>query len=135
MAMDLLWSQGILVLHLGIIIFNVVGVVVIPWGAWRHWRWVRIFWWRALHLAALSVVALQAVLGRACFLTIWQSRLQEEAGREGFRAPFIQTWVNHQLFWNLPMTFFTVVYLLVWIYVIILWWKVPPVWPRRGAVA
>ena len=36
MAMDLLWSQGILVLHLGIIIFNVVGLVVIPWGAWRH---------------------------------------------------------------------------------------------------
>ena len=91
MAMDLLWSQGILVLHLGIIIFNVVGLVVIPWGAWRHWRWVRIFWWRALHLVALFVVALQALLGRACFLTIWQSRLQEESGREGFRAPFIQT--------------------------------------------
>lgn len=73
---DLLLAQGILAVHLVIILFNVFGLVVIPLGAWQHWHWVRIFWWRALHLIALFVVALQAVLGRACFLTIWQSRLQ-----------------------------------------------------------
>ena len=123
---DLVMAQGILGVHLVIILFNVFGLVVIPLGAWRHWHWVSILWWRVLHLLALFVVALQAALGRACFLTIWQSQLQEAAGHSGYRAPFIQIWIDHLLFWNLPMAFFTVVYVLVFVYVVILWWKVPP---------
>ncbi|MBU2721588.1 DUF2784 domain-containing protein, partial [Acidithiobacillus ferridurans] len=47
-----LWlAQVILVVHILIIAFNVFGLIAIPLGAWRGWRWVRIFWWRALHLA------------------------------------------------------------------------------------
>jgi hypothetical protein len=126
MNIDLVMAQGILGAHLAIILFNLFGLVVIPLGARRYWRWVRILWWRALHVLALFVVALQAVLGRACFLTSWQSQLQEAAGQFGYRAPFIQTWVDHLLFWNLPMAFFTVVYVFVFVYVVILWWKVPP---------
>ena len=127
-----LWlAQVILVVHILIIAFNVFGLIAIPLGAWRGWRWVRIFWWRALHLAALLVVAVQALLGRACFLTIWQSELQEAAGRQGYRLPLIQTWIDHLLFWHLPMSFFTSIYVLIWIGVLLLWWKVPPVLPWR----
>ncbi|MBU2807796.1 DUF2784 domain-containing protein [Acidithiobacillus ferrooxidans F221] len=127
-----LWlAQAILVVHILIIAFNVFGLIAIPLGAWRGWWWVRIFWWRALHLAALLVVAVQALLGTACFLTIWQSELQEAAGRQGYRLPLIQTWVDHLLFWHLPMSFFTSIYVLIWIGVLLLWWKVPPVLPWR----
>ena len=127
-----LWlAQVILVVHILIIAFNVFGLIAIPLGAWRGWRWVRIFWWRALHLAALLVVAVHALLGRACFLTIWQSELQEAAGRQGYRLPLIQTWIDHLLFWHLPMSFFTSIYVLIWIGVLLLWWKVPPVLPWR----
>ncbi|WP_308387967.1 DUF2784 domain-containing protein [Acidithiobacillus sp. AMEEHan] len=128
---DLYLADSILVVHVLIILFNIFGLVAIPLGAWYGWRWVRILWWRSLHLLFLFVVAIQAVMGRACFLTIWQSQLQEQAGREGFRAPLIQTWVNHFFFWNLPMAFFTTLYVLVWIYVVILWWKVPPYWRKN----
>ena len=127
-----LWlAQAILAFHILIIAFNVFGLIAIPLGAWRGWRWVRIFWWRVLHLAALLVVAVQALLGTACFLTIWQSELQEAAGRRGYRLPLIQTWIDHLLFWHLPMSFFTSIYVLVWIGVLLLWWKVPPVLPWR----
>ena len=127
-----LWlAQVILVVHILIIAFNVFGLIAIPLGAWRGWRWVRIFWWRALHLVALLVVAVQALLGTACFLTIWQSELQEAAGRQGYRLPLIQTWIDHLLFWHLPMSFFTSIYVLIWIGVLLLWWKVPPVLPWR----
>ncbi|MBU2825447.1 DUF2784 domain-containing protein, partial [Acidithiobacillus ferrooxidans] len=63
--------------------------------------------------------------------TIWQSELQEAAGRRGYRLPLIQTWIDHLLFWHLPMSFFTSIYVLVWIGVLLLWWKVPPVLPWR----
>ncbi|MDR7926111.1 DUF2784 domain-containing protein [Acidithiobacillus thiooxidans] len=128
LATDLLLAQTILVIHLAVITFNIFGLVVIPIGAWRGWPWVRIFWWRALHLGALFVVAIQAVLGRACFLTIWQSQLQQAAGEQGYRQPFIQTWIDHLLFWNLPILFFSTIYVLIWIYVLFLWWRVPPRW-------
>lgn len=80
MQSELWLAQAILAFHILIIAFNVFGLIAIPLGAWRGWRWVRIFWWRVLHLAALLVVAVQALLGTACFLTIWQSELQEAAG-------------------------------------------------------
>ena len=125
-AWDLYLAEAILAVHVLVIAFNVFGLVVIPLGAWRGWAWVRIYWWRLLHLVALAIVALQAVFGQACFLTIWQSALQQAAGEQGYREPLIQTWVNHLLFWNLPMAFFTALYVLVWIYVLLLWWLVPP---------
>ena len=82
-------AQIILGLHLVVIAFNVFGLVLIPLGAWRGWAWVRLPGWRVAHLAALSLVAIQAVWGRACFLTVWQSDLMAAAGRRGYTAPLI----------------------------------------------
>jgi hypothetical protein len=116
-------------LHVAIVLFNVFGLVAVPLGAWRGWRFVRIFWWRALHLAALGIVALQAVLGRACFLTLMESGLLQRAGETGSDSPLIQRWVSELIYWPLPMAFFVVLYLAVCGYALALWWLVPP---RRG---
>ena|SRR5690348_9578991 len=121
-----LLAQLVLALHVAIIVFNVVGLVVIPLGAWRGWRFVRIFWWRALHLTILAVVALQALFARACFLTLWQSALQERAGAAASSAPLIARWVQHLLFWPLPLWFFAVLYIAVCVYAVLLWRLVPP---------
>jgi len=117
-----LLGQLILALHLGVIAFNVAGLVVIPLGAALGWRLVRIRSLRLLHLGALAVVALQAALGRACFLTIWQSDLTG-GGRED---PLIMRWVNSVVFWPLPIWVFTALYLTVFAYVLALWWWVRP---------
>ncbi|MBW8812040.1 MAG: DUF2784 domain-containing protein [Caulobacterales bacterium] len=117
-----LLGQIVLAVHLAIIAFNLFGLVAVPLGAALSWRWVRIFWWRALHLAALAVVALQAALGRACFLTDWQDALTGG----GARDPLIMRWVNRLVFWPLPLWVFTAAYLVVFAYVIGLWILVPP---------
>ena len=116
-----LLGQLILALHLGVIAFNVAGLVVIPLGAKLGWGFVRIRWLRLLHLASLAVVALQSALGRACFLTIWQS--QASGGGE---EPLIMRWVNSVIFWPLPIWAFTALYLAVFAYVVALWWWVRP---------
>lgn len=120
--MNALLGQAILAAHLAVIAFNLFGLVVIPLGAWRGWIWVRVRWWRLLHLAALAVVAFQAVLGRACFLTIWQDALTG-----GGRAdPLIMRWVNSLIFWPLPMWMFTAGYLAIFAYALLLWWRIRP---------
>ncbi len=112
----------VLALHLAVILFNVGGLVVIPLGGWLGWRFVRLFWWRALHLALLALVALQAVLGRVCVLTDWQAAL---AGASA-ETPLIAGWINRLIYWPLPLWVFALLYVAVWIYVLALWFLVPP---------
>jgi hypothetical protein len=107
-----------------VIAFNVVGMIVIPLGAARNWAWVRIRWWRLLHLASLTVVAVQAAFGRACFLTLWQA-----AANGGSREPLLTRWVNSLIYWPLPMWAFTAGYIAAFAYVLALWRLVPV---RRG---
>ncbi len=124
-------ADTVLLIHLGVILFNIFGLVAVPIGAWRGWRFVRLFWWRALHLASWAVVALQAVLGRACFLTLWQSALLREAGAHASDAPLIERWITPLIFWPLPLWFFTALYLTAGAYTLLLWWLVRPTFPWR----
>ena len=115
-------AELVLALHLAVIAFNVFGLVAIPLGAWAGWSFVRVRWWRLLHIASLAVVAVQAALGRACFLTIWQDGL-EQARTE---TPLLMRWVNSVVYWPMPMWVFTVAYGLVFAYVLALYRWVPP---------
>lgn len=91
-------AAAIFWLHVGVIFLNVFGLVVVPLGAWRGWAFVRVFWWRALHLALLALVAVQATLGKACFLTLWEVALEREAGGGEAVMPLIQGWIERLLF-------------------------------------
>jgi len=120
-------ARVVLAAHVAIIVFNIGGLVVIPLGAWRGWGFVRIVWWRALHLAVLALVAAQALLVRACFLTLWQSALQQRAGEAASSsAPLIERWVDALIFWPLPLWFFAALYVAVCLYALLLWRLVPP---------
>ena len=118
-------ARLVLYLHLGVIVFNLFWLVAIPLGAWRGWSFVRSFGWRALHLASLAVVALQAALGRLCFLTIWQEELTAAAGDTG-KPSLIDELVTKAVFWPLPAWVFVVLYLAVLVYAALLWFLVPP---------
>jgi Protein of Unknown function (DUF2784) len=121
-----LLADLVLALHLGVILFNVFGLVVVPLGAWRGWPFVRVFWWRALHLVSLAAVAAQAAFGRACFLTLWQAGLEAGAGETAATRPMIQAWVERLIFWPLPPWVFALIYAAVLIYAVALWRLVPP---------
>ncbi len=122
-------ALSILLLHFAVIAFNVAGCVLVPIGAWRGWRWVRGFWFRSAHLLSLAVVALQALLGRACFLTIWQG----DVSGASHVQPLVAGWINRLIYWPLPLWVFAVAYVVVFVYVIVLWiWVRPRVpWHRK----
>ena len=73
-------AAAILAAHLAIILFNLFGLIAVPLGAVCGWRFVRVRWWRLLHLVSLAAVAAQAVLDRACFLPSGRRRSPERQG-------------------------------------------------------
>lgn len=125
--MSLALAEAVLAIHLVVIAFNLFGLVAIPLGGWLGWRWVRMGWWRWLHLALMGVVAVQAVAGQACFLTIVQARLSGEGGPP---QPLVMGVVNRLIFWPLPLWAFAVLYVLLLAYVLALMKLVPPRPPR-----
>jgi hypothetical protein len=125
---DPLLANAVLVAHLLVIGFNVFGLVAIPLGGWLGWRFVRVRWWRWLHLASMAVVAVQALAGRACILTTLQDRL---AGAATPGPPLILGFVNRVIFWPLPLWAFAVLYVVLFIFVITLL-RLVPVERRSG---
>ncbi|MGH6986727.1 MAG: DUF2784 family protein [Caulobacteraceae bacterium] len=115
-------AQAMLALHLAVILFNIFGLVVVPIGAWRRWRFVREPIWRVLHLLSLAVTAGQAILGRICFLTALQAWF---SGAEAPR-PLIMRFVNSLVYLPLPFWVFEDVYVAVFAYALALLWFVPP---------
>lgn len=118
------WAAALVLgIHVGVIGFNLFWLAAIPLGAWRGWRFIRNRWWRVAHLAAMAVVAGQAVLGRACFLTLWQDEL---AGFRRGQTPLIMGWVNKLIFWPLPLWIFALGYCVLFAYTLALFRLVPP---------
>jgi hypothetical protein len=115
-------AGAVLAVHLAVIAFNLFGLVAIPLGGWLGWRFVRVAWWRWLHLASMALVALQAVAGQACFLTILQARL---TGEQAAPTPMIMGFVNRLVFWPLPFWVFVALYVALFAYVVALIWLVP----------
>jgi len=112
----------ILLIHLLVILFNLFGLVVIPLGAWRGWQFVYAPAWRLLHIASLGMTALQAAMGKACFLTIWELKLSAD---QDDPDPMIMKWINSLIYWPIPIWAFSIIYLLLFAYVVTLLWFVP----------
>jgi hypothetical protein len=132
-AFYLALADLVLLLHFAVVLFNVFGLIAIPLGAWRGWPFVRVFWWRALHLATLALVALQAAAGRLCFLTIWHAALVQMAGSRSSLAPGIADFISRLIFWPLPLWAFIVIYVAVALFTLALWRLVPPRYPWKYA--
>ena len=114
-------AETVLAVHLAVIAFNIFGLVGIPLGGWLGWRFVRVRWWRWLHLTSMAVVAAQAVAGQVCFLTDLEARL---TGAGAAAQPLIMGLVNG-IFWPLPMWAFAAIYVLLFAFVVVLLKLVP----------
>ena len=116
-------ADAILVVHFAIVLFITAGLPVIYLGAAAGWTWVREWRWRALHFAAILVVATESILGLACPLTVWEDALRGHRARE----EFIEHWIGRILFFNLPAWVFLVAYICFALLIAITWVIVPPV--------
>ncbi len=115
-------ADFVLLIHLAVIAFNVGGALCIPLGAWLGWRWVRVRWWRGLHVLSWLIVTAQALLGFVCPLTVWEDALRGVATERSL----VMRWVHQWIYWDVPLWLFGILYALILTLVIALWRWVPP---------
>ena len=121
--MNAVLADLILILHFAFVLFIVGGLALIWAGACLGWRWVRSFWFRTAHLAAMLFVAGETLAGVWCPLTVWEDWLRGGARDE---TSFIARWVHRILFYSFPEWVFTVSYLVFALIVATTWWLVRP---------
>lgn len=121
-----LLADAVLLLHVGFVLFVVLGLVLILVGGVAGWSWVRNRWFRWLHLAAIGIVVLQAWLGVVCPLTLIENALRAQAGQAGYPGEFIAFWLRYALYYQAPPWVFTVVYTAFGAMVLIAWVFVRP---------
>lgn len=120
--MNHLLADLVLVVHFAFVAFVVGGLALIWIGAAAGWAWVRNFWFRVAHLAAIVFVAAEALLGVMCPLTVWEDALR---GRDS-EVGFIARWIHGVMFHQLPPWVFTVAYVGFCLIVAATFWAVPP---------
>ncbi|MDA1187640.1 MAG: DUF2784 family protein, partial [Proteobacteria bacterium] len=98
------------------------GLVLIPLGGYRGWFWVRNRRLRLLHAGLMVFVAMEALLGIACPLTVLESALRQQEAPDYFLADLM----HRLLYWNAPLELFLVLYLVCALWVLVLWRWVPP---------
>ena len=125
-----LLADAILVLHVGIVAFVVLGSLAILAGGPLAWRWVRNRPFRIAHLALMVFIALQAWLGRLCPLTGWEQALRVRAGQDAYAGSFIEHWLSRLIFFDAPWWTFVAAYTALAVLLALCWWRWPPR-PRR----
>jgi hypothetical protein len=118
-----LLADAVLVVHFAFVLFVTGGLVLIWIGAAAGWRWVRNFWFRVAHLAAIVFVAGEALAGVWCPLTVWEAQLR------GVQAEktFVAQWIHRLMYFELPEWIFTTVYVVFALTVAATFWFAPPV--------
>ncbi len=119
-------ADALLVIHVGFVVFVVLGLVLILVGGGLGWSWVRNRWFRIAHLIGIGVVVLQAWLGQICPLTIWEMALREKAGDVTYAGSFIQHWLHEILYYEAPMWVFALSYTVFGLLVVATWYFIRP---------
>lgn len=127
-----LLADVLLVIHAVIAAFITLGFVVIPLGAWRNWRIARSRRLRLVHLIAILFVAAESLLGVACPLTVWEdaARRADSSAQGGFIAKLLRA----VLYYDVPLWWFGVTYVIAAVLALAAWWVLPPVPARARGV-
>jgi hypothetical protein len=130
----MLWARVladiVVVVHALFVAFVVFGMAAILLGLVLGWGWVRNFWFRIIHLAAIGVVAAQAIAGVMCPLTILENYLRRMAGQEAYPGAFIGYWAHRLIFFRGEPWVFTLGYCLFGLAVLGAFVFGPPRGPR-----
>lgn len=119
-------ADAVLVVHFGVVVFIVVGLVIIVAGNIWHWSWVNRWGFRLAHLAAIGIVVAQSWLGQICPLTTLESWLRVQAGSPTYRKSFVEYWVHRTLYFDAPFWMFQLAYTIFALMVLGAWRYFPP---------
>lgn len=112
----------VLLIHFLYVLFVVGSLPVIWLGAWLKRGFVRNPWFRYLHLAAILFVVAESLMGVVCPLTVWENALRQTVVEDSF----IQRWLHRILFYDVPESVLTVVYVLFAGLVMVTFKWIPP---------
>jgi hypothetical protein len=112
----------ILLVHFAFVLFVTGGLLSIWIGAACGWRWVRNYTFRVAHLVAICLVAVEALLGMACPLTVWENALRARPDETTFMARVL----HGLLFYSFPEWIFTAAYVAFALLVAATWRWVRP---------
>lgn len=120
----------VVLLHLGIAAFIVLGFCLIWAGYFLKWQWIYNRKFRILHLVLMAIVTIESIVGMACPLTILEDWLRSpNPDQAGARVSFIQDMVHRILFYDIEIQFFTIGYIIFLIAICLTLWRIPPARP------
>jgi hypothetical protein len=122
----LLAADAVLLLHVLFVVFVVTGLLLILAGKLLSWAWVRNWWFRVIHLAAIGVVVLQSWLGVICPLTKLEMYLRGKAGDAMYAGSFVAHWLESILYYRAPAWVFAACYTAFAAIVVLSWVWVRP---------
>lgn len=120
----------IAVIHLGYVVFVILGFILIVVGIFFKWKWIRNLWFRIIHLVAIAGVAVEAILGVNCPLTVLEFSLRYGVSPAGRRVSFVGELIDSILYYDAPAWVFAVIYVGFALLVAITFIMAPPT--RRG---
>jgi len=127
----LILADTILVAHVLIVLSNVLGLPLIWLGYFLGWRFVRNFYFRAIHLAMIAYIAVQALVGKVCPFTNWENALRVRAGTDPrYAASFVGHWLQRLIFYEADERIFTAAYVSFFALVLLTLFLVKPNPPR-----
>jgi hypothetical protein len=129
-----LLADLIVAVHVAYVSYVVVGQLAIVVGLLRRWEWVRNPWFRLTHLAAIAIVALEAIFDIECPLTVWERRLRGLAGQDVDQTTFIGRLLHDLIFWDAPPWVFPLLHVGFALLVLATFVLAPPRWRSRPAV-
>ena len=103
-------ADVVLFTHFLYALFVVGGLLFIWIGGLMKWQWIKLFWFRVIHLASIVFVAIISLFGIPCPLTILEAHLRIAGGAAFHKQSFIQYWLHKILFYEVPEEIFTAIY-------------------------
>jgi hypothetical protein len=103
-------ADVIVTVHFAYVAFVIVGLAVTLIGAALHWKWVRNFWFRIIHLLMIGIVVAEPWLGIVCPLTTLENRLRELGGQATYTGGFVAELLHDVLVLSADPWVFTLCY-------------------------
>ena len=123
-------ADAIAVIHLGYVIYVILGFILIIVGIILRWKWIRNLSFRITHLLAIVGVAIEAILQINCPLTVLEFKLRYAPDFSNKKVSFVGTIIDSLLYYDAPGWLFATIYTAFAIMVIITFIIAPPT--RKG---
>ena len=121
--------------HFAYVAFVLLGQLAIFVGFGLGWRWIRNFWFRIVHLIAIGIVGIEAILVIDCPLTVWEARLRELAGHPAEEGSFVGRLLHYVIFYDVDSSILEWIHIAVAVLVSATLVLIPPRWPWRRSPA